>query len=97
MVFYFCNILFYVCSVDTTTSAFNIYLRQFADNVLIEMLESNNYTNRPYFIHFFRNTVPEIKEELYNEFKDYVTDNDFDLSIRKAILNYESSEKIFNQ
>ena len=66
----------------------------FADNVLIEMLERNNYTNRPYFIHFFRNTVPEIKEELYNEFKDYVSDIEFDLAIRSAILNYESSEKI---
>lgn len=66
-------------------------VEDFADNILIELMNTNNYINRPYFIKFFRDTVPILRQELYEEFKDYVDDTDFDLSIRRAIDNYESA------
>jgi len=78
---------------DNKAEKINEAVLEFSDNILLEMLERNAYTNRPYFIKFFRDTVPSLREELYQEFKDYVSDVEFDLSIRKAILNYESSEK----
>lgn len=67
-------------------------VEDFADNVLIEIMERNSYVNRPYFIKFFRDTIPSVKEELYDEFKKYVTDTEFDLAIKDGILNYETSD-----
>lgn len=67
---------------------------EFSENILLELLDRNSYVNRPYFVKFFRDNVPSLREELYQEFKDYVSDIEFDLAIRRAILNYESSDNI---
>jgi len=64
-------------------------VEDFADCILVEMLNVNNYSNRPNFIKFFRDNVPYIRNELYNEFCAYISDSEFDLAIRKAINYYE--------
>ena len=40
------------------------------------------------FLKFFRDNMLNIREELYEEFKDYLTDTDFDLYTRRAIIVY---------
>jgi hypothetical protein len=86
---------------DTLDSIVNKYLKKdkrkkialavenFSDNVLLEMTDSSNYDQRPNFIKFFRDNLLTIRDELYQEFKQYMTDSEFDLSIRKAISEFE--------
>ena len=68
----------------------NIILEDFEEQVLNEMmLETNKFNDRRHFLMFFRAYMLRIREELYEEFKDHVTDTEFDLCIRKAISSYE--------
>ena len=68
----------------------NIILENFEENVLNEMMtETNKFNDRRHFLLFFREYMLRIREELYEEFKDFITDTEFDLSIRKAISSYE--------
>lgn len=68
----------------------NYILDIFQDKVLNEMtMDVSNYTNRKYFLTFFRECLLSITEEMYNEFKEHITDTDFNLYIRKAISTYE--------
>jgi hypothetical protein len=65
----------------------------FAIEVINEMSELNeNYSTRLNFSLFFRTSISIIREEMYLEFKDLITDTDFDLYFRKAIFNYEGME-----
>lgn len=65
-------------------------LDNFLDKVLTEMcLDPNKFNDRRHFLLFFREYMLRIREELYEEFKDYVSDTEFDLCIRKAITVYE--------
>jgi hypothetical protein len=58
--------------------------------VLEEMMMPNHqFEKRINFLNFFREHMPSIRLELYEEFKDYVSDTDFDLYLRKAIMKYE--------
>ena len=70
----------------------DICIEFFYDKVLYEMsvLSSNN-VDRLNFSLFFRTFMPFIREEMYNEFKMYINDNDFDLYIRKALIHYEGN------
>lgn len=52
-------------------------------------LPSSSHASRRNFALFFRNSVAPIKEEMYEEFKDFVSDEIFDTSMRCAILRYE--------
>ena len=62
----------------------------FRDNVLAEMTENtSNWSKRLNFSLFFRTHLSTLREELYDEFKSFVTDSEFDLSIRRAISTYE--------
>ena len=62
----------------------------FSDNVLFEMCENtSNWSKRLDFSLFFRTHLSHLREELYSEFKSFVTDSEFDLFIRKAISTYE--------
>jgi hypothetical protein len=64
----------------------NIY---FQEKVLEEMsISANDYKSRSNFLKFFQENISIIREELYNEFKDYINDTDFDLFFRKAISHY---------
>ena len=65
-------------------------ISDFSDNVLMEMCEnSSNWSKRLDFLLFFRTHLSHLREELFSEFKSYVTDTEFDLFIRKAISTYE--------
>jgi hypothetical protein len=65
-------------------------LEIFAENVLNEMmLDSYKYANRQNFSLFFRTYISDIREELFEEFKEVLTPTEFDLCIRKAISTYE--------
>lgn len=66
-----------------------VAVEEFSDNVLVEMVNSDNYEDRPNFIQFFCDNVPILRQELYEEFKEYVSDSEFDLSTRQAVSNYE--------
>jgi succinate dehydrogenase flavin-adding protein (antitoxin of CptAB toxin-antitoxin module) len=52
-------------------------------------VKSSNHTNRRCFALFFRTYISKIREELADEFKEFVTETDFDLFFRKAIMMYE--------
>ena len=65
-------------------------LENFENNVLNEMMiENNKFADRQNFSLFFRMCLPKLRQELYEEFKEYVTDTEFDLIIRKAIASYD--------
>ena len=67
-----------------------ICLEDFFNSVIEEMTEnSQNFSNRQSFLLFFRSNMLNIRENMYEEFKDHITDTDFDLYIRKAISVYE--------
>jgi hypothetical protein len=65
-------------------------IQDFSDTVLIEMSESsNNWQKRLSFLLFFRTNFSILRNELWEEFKTFITDTDFDLYFRKAIYTYE--------
>ena len=67
-----------------------IAIEYFAENVLNEMaLPSSSTHERLHFSLFFRTYVAYIREEMYQEFKDYLDDTSFDLYMRKAMMHYE--------
>lgn len=58
--------------------------------ILTEMASPS--LERKNFLRFFRNNISDIREEMYHEFKSYITDVDFDLYFRSAVLAYETGE-----
>jgi hypothetical protein len=59
--------------------------------VLVEMtLPTSNFEMRKHFLEFFRENVLFIRDEMYDEFRHFLPDSDFDLYFRSAIANYES-------
>ena len=63
------------------------------EKVMLEMtIQSPDQEIRKHFLKFFRENILSIREEMYVEFKDYITDTDFDLYFRGAISNYETGE-----
>ena len=78
------NIKFYGLKDD-------ILLEDFQELVLNEMtINSNDYSSRSNFLRFFRKNMLSIRQELFEEFHDHITDTDFDLYFRSAISNYET-------
>jgi hypothetical protein len=73
-----------------TSTEIDDIVSDFADNVLLEMCENtSNWSKRLDFSLFFRTHLSHLREELFGEFKTYVTYTEFDLFIRKAISTYE--------
>ena len=73
----------------------NNILEDFEEEVINEMmLETTKFNDRRHFLMFFRQYMLRIREELYKEFKEYVSDTDFDLTIRKAISAYEGIQNM---
>ena len=69
----------------------NIKDLDFLDKVVEEMtINSSHYHFRKNFLKFFRENVLSIREEMYEEFKQYLDDTSFDLYFRSAILTYEN-------
>lgn len=58
-------------------------------SLVLEGLTSNDMTTRRPFLEFFRENISSIREEMHAEFKDYISDTDFDLYCTKAVINYE--------
>jgi hypothetical protein len=66
-------------------------LENFQGLVLEEMTVNNrNFADRKNFLKFFRKNMLGIRQELYEEFKEYIPDTDFDLYMRQSIATYES-------
>ena len=62
------------------------------ERLLEQMTVPNSeYGKRKDFLEFFRNQVPDLKETLYEKFKTELSDADFDLYLRQALLHYEGS------
>lgn len=67
-----------------------VCLEDFKDEVVNEMtVSASDYQNKSHFLLFFRTHFPYIREELYDEFKGLISDEDFDLYMRKSIIHYE--------
>jgi hypothetical protein len=65
-------------------------IENFYDSVLNEMmLSSSDYRNRPSFLLFFRTYMSKIREEMFTEFIEYVSESEFDLYFRKALSYYD--------
>ena len=65
-------------------------LEDFQGKVLEELpMDSIKHHERSNFLTFFRESVSDIMDEMYEEFKDHISDSDFDLYFRKAIMKYE--------
>jgi hypothetical protein len=75
---------------ENRTEKINDCLTEFQMNALNELtVESSSFNERKNFLLFFRTNLSSLQTELWEEFKDYVSDTDFDLSFRRAIYNYE--------
>jgi hypothetical protein len=60
------------------------------DRLLEEMTVCHSdYIHRKTFLEFFRHEIPQLKETLYEEYSEVLTDTDFDLYLRQALLVYE--------
>ena len=63
---------------------------EYKENIVEELgIDSQKFLERKHLLHFFRNTFSKIRADLYQEYKGLVSDTDFDLYSRKAILFYE--------
>lgn len=68
-------------------------VEDFAANVVTELtIDTSDYVNRKNFLLFLRTNIPIIKEEMYQEFKEHLSDTDFDLYMRKSIMLYETGD-----
>jgi hypothetical protein len=68
----------------------NVAVEYFYDLVLDEMrLSSSDYKNRSAFLLFFRTYMSKIREEMFVEFTEYISEFEFDLYFRKALSHYD--------
>ena len=75
---------------EKTDETNEMIIENFYDSVLNEMmLSSSDYRNRPSFLLFFRTYMSKIREEMFNEFIEYVSESEFDLYFRKALSYYD--------
>lgn len=68
----------------------NIDDLSFQEKVLEEMQSNIDYRLKTNFHQFFCQEISDIRLEMYNEFKSYISDTDFDLYFMRAICFYES-------
>ena len=50
---------------------------------------SSKFANRQHFLLFFKTYMTLIYNELFEEFKELITESEFDLAFRRAISVYE--------
>lgn len=63
------------------------------NDVLYEITLPSSFPHlRRNFLAFFRQVFPSLKDEMYDQFKDEMTDTDFDLYLRRIVINYEGYE-----
>jgi hypothetical protein len=68
-------------------------VEKFEEDVINEMtVRSDKHKERMNFLHFFGCSMLQIREEMYEEFKNHICDTDFDLYFRVAISSYEGCQ-----
>jgi len=86
--------------VANFTGRLNAKIRNITDEnlkglIFEEMtIKTYNFAERKNFLRFFRKNMLGIREELYQEFCNHITDTDYDLYFRAAISIYETGEYI---
>ena len=55
-------------------------------------LPASHYSERIHFLTFFAGQLPILKEALYEDFRDTMSDVDFDFYLRKCIYHYEGGQ-----
>jgi hypothetical protein len=62
----------------------------FKIEVITEMsIDPSDFKSRTNFLKFFRESISKIREDMYQDFKEYMSDTDYDMYFRKAIIHYE--------
>jgi len=83
----YCRMIQDVNGVENTDK---YILSEFQGNVLIELSIDTQETNeRLCFLTFLREEMLSIREELYDEFKEHISDQDFDNFFRTAVSKFE--------
>lgn len=63
------------------------------NDVLYEITLPSSFPHlRRNFLKFFREVFPILKDEMYEQYKDEMSDTDFDLYLRRIVINYEGYE-----
>jgi hypothetical protein len=81
--------------ISNLTGRLNARIRKIQDieyqgEILVEMSLPAEYNqSRKNFLKFFRENISDIRQEMFSEFKDYMTDTNYDLYFRKALIHYE--------
>jgi hypothetical protein len=84
------NIKLSLDEIKKSTFYINDAIEYFYEIVLDEMrLSSSDYKNRPAFLLFFRTYMSKIREEMFSEFTEYISEFEFDLYFRKALSHYD--------
>ena len=79
-----------IISVLETRLNAEIMIDENSDTILDEMmLPVRFFEKRGTFLKFFRTHISRIREEMYDEFKEFVNTYDYDMYFRKAIMHYE--------
>ena len=60
---------------------------------ILEQMTMNSSESRPEFLQFILDNIGEVREEMYKEFREYITDPEFDLYFRIAVSIYETGEE----
>lgn len=56
---------------------------------ILENITTDDYSSKQVYHQFFLEHISKIKEEMYQEFTEYMDDSDWDLYFRKALLKYQ--------
>ena len=85
---YYCNDekCTHICNGETSNECNTEFMYLILEEMIVP---THEYDKRRNFLKFFRYILPNIMEELKEEFKPYVDDATFELYMRKAILAYE--------
>jgi hypothetical protein len=84
--------------ISNLTGRLNARIKELDDLDLQEKIleqmttESSDYEKRRHFLRFFRSHLLDIMNEMYDEFKEHITDTDFDLYFRQGVSMYELGE-----
>lgn len=67
-----------------------IYMSRFQENVLTElMIDTEKFSERMNFSLFLKVVVQDVYKELYDEFREYISQDDFELYFREALFTFE--------
>jgi hypothetical protein len=56
---------------------------------ILEQMTNIKLKDRSEYLEFFARNISSIREEMYQEFREYMSDTDWDLYFRKALIHYE--------